>query len=534
MIMQTYSVVIRVLILLCICATVPLIACAEENKSVPSSSANQVEVFSGSIPSGDGVVSIKAVSGKFYQVPAMSPLGVIQALAGTDSIESYKIGDELISKRGLLTLDGVNGYVNSGESSWFVLVNEKQLQDYLLPNEEGLNAFGLKPGDKIIFAYGNPTKSSREALASIRVSIGAQTDATTTAKPVSTQTVSSTPTVVPVSTPDHSGTLSEKNTSINDITSSESPVPTVSPTLSAEPTQKEAYQTKDPNKPVYGDSEEEETVTAKETTVSQTKDPNKPVYGDSEEEETVTAEETAVSQTKDPNKPVYGDSEEEETVSAEETAVSQTKDPNKPVYGDSEEEETVSEEETASPSKDQNKPVYDDSENKTSTLPEVTETPTSSETTDEQSEETPSETQTPSANISKSGQHVLYDGSLSVSSGNVNITTSSGMDYEVEGDTPLGILQFLQTDGKISGISINDRGMRKGGILTIDGIGEYQYGNEGWFVQLNDLILQDYMNPGTDGLNIRKVKSGDKVTFFYGKQDQTPTSAKAAIYVTLK
>ena len=81
---------------------------------------------------------------------------------------------------------------------------------------------------------------------------------------------------------------------------------------------------------------------------------------------------------------------------------------------------------------------------------------------------------------------------------------------------------------------ISDKGMNKGGILTISSIGDYYYGDEAWFVQVNNVGLKDYLNPDSDGLNIRMLQSGDSVTFYYGTMDQLPATAKAAIYVTIE
>ena len=173
-----------ILILLIIsCLSIPVLTMADEAISSIPQAGSQVGIFDGSIPSGDGIVSIKAVSGKLYQIPVMSPLGVIQALAGTDIIDTYQVGDELIVKMGLLTLDGINGYSNSGDDSWFVFVNEKKLQDYLLPKEEALNTFKLKTGDVILFAYGNPTRPAGEASRILRVSIGSKSETPITTPP---------------------------------------------------------------------------------------------------------------------------------------------------------------------------------------------------------------------------------------------------------------------------------------------------------------------------------------------------------------
>lgn len=87
---------------------------------------NQVVIFSGQIPYGDGNVSIRSDSGILYQVPAMTPVGIIQALAGTDMIDEYHIGDELLDKRGIFTLDGINTFLVSEEYAWFVIVNGVQ------------------------------------------------------------------------------------------------------------------------------------------------------------------------------------------------------------------------------------------------------------------------------------------------------------------------------------------------------------------------------------------------------------------------
>ncbi len=535
MIMRFYVNIPGILALLCICAMMPFIVYADGNQSAPAS-GSQTEIFSGSIPSGDGVVSIKAVSGKLYQIPAMSPLGVIQALAGTDIIDTYKVGDELITKRGILTLDGINNYVNSGEDSWFVLVNEKQLQDYLLPSEEGLNTFPLKTGDKVTFAFGNPTKSSRDASASIRITIGAQSDSTALVK---TGTVE--PTVVPatpVSTTAASSSVTPALTPTVEITPTKTPAQTPAQVSTPEETQEPVVSGKDPNLPVYGDVEEKTVVTSESKSSSSVKDPNQPVYGDEEEKSVVTSESKSSSSVKDPNQPVYGDEEEKTVVTSEPTSSSE-KNLNQPVYEDSEKVSNVTTQVThTSRTRDPNQPVYGDDEESSEVTSEATETIATTDTVTPSSTSEPAaeSTEKPasSANISRSGQQVLYDSSISLPSGNVNVTGTSGEDYEVSADTPLGLLQFLNTDGKIPSMSINDKGMRKGNILAIDSIGDYQYGDEGWFAQVNDVTLQHYTNPGTDGLNVRKIKSGDKVIFFYGKQDQTPASAKAAIYITIE
>jgi hypothetical protein len=126
---------------------------------------NQVVIFSGQIPYGDGNVSIRSDSGTIYQIPAMTPLGIIQALAGTGMIAGYRIGDELLDKRGIFTLDGINAYNVNEDDAWFVQVNGVQLREYLLPSQEGLNTYLLKDGDDVLFAYGDPTMPASAAKA---------------------------------------------------------------------------------------------------------------------------------------------------------------------------------------------------------------------------------------------------------------------------------------------------------------------------------------------------------------------------------
>ena len=474
----------RRLILLLFCTLVITTSALAEPASPVVSPGQQGEIYSGSIPSGDGIVSVKAVSGKLYQIPAMTPLGVVQALAGTDSIESYQIGDELILKKGILTLDGINNVSSSGDTCWFVLVNNRQLQDYLLPTQDALNTYPLKNGDIILYAFGNPTRPLSEATATMKVSIGAhsgsasQTSIVNNTTPVPTPTIESTiiPTLTPTITP--------------------TPVPTYTPVPQNPVISVPVTPTPTPE-PVL------QSITPVETT-----DPNAPVHeGSVATEEKV--QKSSSSGTKDPNQPVFEDDESGDESVTESTATN-TKDPNQPVFEDEE-------------SADEHKSGL-----KYSVPDEKTEEEISEPT------ETATPTQTPSSKTSASGQNILYEGTMSVPSGNVNVTADSGMDYDISANTPLGLLQMLFTDGKIGSLSISDRGMNKAGILSLTGIDDYQYGDETWFVQINDNTLKDYLNPGTDGFNIKTIGSGDVVTYYYGKQDQVAKIAKAAIYITLK
>ncbi|HPP78720.1 hypothetical protein, partial [Methanospirillum sp.] len=160
-------------ILIMLLVTIILLPCSGAGTPVQPVQ-NQVVIFSGQIPYGEGNVSIRSDSGTLYQIPAMTPLGIIQALAGTGMISGYRIGDELYNKRGIFTLDGVNSYEVTGEDAWFVLVNGIQLKEYLLPSYEGLNTYLLKDGDDVLFAYGNPTMPAIAAKALIWVQVGSK------------------------------------------------------------------------------------------------------------------------------------------------------------------------------------------------------------------------------------------------------------------------------------------------------------------------------------------------------------------------
>ncbi|PKL59881.1 MAG: hypothetical protein CVV33_05555, partial [Methanomicrobiales archaeon HGW-Methanomicrobiales-4] len=282
-----------ILILLVIsCLSIPVLTMADDEiPSVPQT-GDTIGIYDGSIPSGEGIVAIKATSGKLYQIPAMSPLGVIQALAGTDIIDTYKVGDELIVKMGLLTLDGINGYSNSGDNSWYVLVNEKKLQDYLLPKEDALNEFKLKNGDIILFAYGNPTKTTEEALRTLRVTIGAQSGSTI---PIATM-VSSPPTSAPTGEPTITSTVEP----------SAEPTGVVIPSVTSE--QKEV----DLNQPVFESDDTKEEVTAEPTLSTSEKkssDPNQPVFEGGDTKEEVTTESTATPEEKSVDSPEKTDSD---------------------------------------------------------------------------------------------------------------------------------------------------------------------------------------------------------------------------------
>ena len=388
---------------------------------------NQVVIFSGQIPYGDGNVSIRSDSGVLYQIPAMTPVGIIQALAGTGMIASYRIGDELVDKRGIFTLDGINSYSVNEQDAWFVLVNGVQLREYLLPSVEGLNTYLLKDGDDVLFAYGDPTLPSSAAKALIWVQVGSKNGVMQFVSPsammgqyaISPIPVVSTP--VPTAVP------------VVEATAVSTPVPTAVPVVEAA----------NVSTPVPT------AVPVVEATVVPT-----PV-------DTPTGEVS----------PVLTPTEE---------------------------------------------PV-----NETGNLTNLT------ELVEGLPEPTPT-TQNPGDN------RMLYSDVYALSNGTVNITDSSGIEYEIPVNTPLGVLHMLLLDKKIQNLCVDDRGMHKGGILILEGINEFfNTATKVWFVRVNGDLLEDYANPKTDGLNLYLLMAGDTVSYYYGNPTGSLQDAEAMIVVTL-
>lgn len=483
------------------------------------------QIYAGSIPAGDGTVAVKAESGKLYQVPVMSPLGVIQALAGTDLIESYSLGDELMAKRGILTLDGINSNKNSGDTGWTVSINEIRLQDMVLPDSQGLNRYTLHVGDKVIFSYGNPTKPLSEAVAFISITIGASNNS--------------------------GATVPDTNTTVLE------PIPAPVPTEKLVEIQINQSTDRDPNEPVFegmpSKSEEKSDVKPVgevQQTTETGRDPNLPIPEELlDEYEETTPEETSgeviqqkTKTTRDPNLPVPEELLEELEATPDETPVETVKlnqdtarDPNLPIPEEMldeleatpDENPTKTEKLDTGTARDPNLPVpeemlseYEQStQNQTEINPPVTVEPT------------PEETQ-----VRKSdGQERFFNGTVSLPSGTANITASSGSDYDISMSTPVGLLQSLVDDGKLSTIEIDDTGMRKGGILTIESINGYSRSDmEVWFVQVNDLTLNDWYKPETDGLNLKRLTTGDVVGYYYGNPASPISGAKASIVVTLE
>jgi hypothetical protein len=466
------------LVILLICIIFPV--CSGAGTSIQPVQ-NQIVIFSGQIPYGDGNVSIRSDSGVLYPVPAMSPLGIIQALAGTGMIAEYHIGDELLDKRGIFTLDGINSFSVSDQDAWYVLVNGIQLREYLLPKREGLNTCLLKDGDDVLFAYGDPTLPSSSAKAFIWVQVGSKTGVMQLLSPSAVMgqyVISQVPVSVPAMTavPTPAPTVSPTV----EVAAEQTPTPTVDPT--AEVT---AVPTPDPT---VAPTEEVTAVPTPAPTVAPTVE--------------VTAVPTLA--------PTIAPTVEITAVPTQAPTVAPTV------------------EVTAVPT-----PVP----NGTPTANLTVSNTTNGEPINTLIEPNVTGENTTTPQPTKSSQkpdRMLYSGVYALPEGTVNITVNSGMDYEIPVNTPIGLLHLLLKEGLIKNISIDDRGMHKGGILILDGINEY-FGTATkiWFVKVNGNLLEDYLVPKTDGLNIYTLVAGDTVSYYYGDPAESLVDAEAMLVVTL-
>jgi len=530
------------LVILLICIIFPV--CSGAGTSIQPVQ-NQIVIFSGQIPYGDGNVSIRSDSGVLYPVPAMSPLGIIQALAGTGMIAEYHIGDELLDKRGIFTLDGINSFSVSDQDAWYVLVNGIQLREYLLPKREGLNTCLLKDGDDVLFAYGDPTLPSSSAKAFIWVQVGSKTGVMQLLSPSAVMgqyVISQVPVSVPAMTavPTPAPTVSPTV----EVAAVLTPTPTVSPTA-------EVAAVLTPTPTVSPTAE----VTAVPTPVP-TVVPTVEVAAVLTSAPTVapTAEVTAVltsAPTVAPTAEVTAVPTPAPTVAptVEVTAVptpAPTVAPTVEATAVPTPAPTVAPtvEATAVPTPVPT--VVPTAEVTAVPTPVPNGAPTANLTVSNTTNGEPINTliepnvtgeNTTTPQPTKSSQkpdRMLYSGVYALPEGTVNITVNSGMDYEIPVNTPIGLLHLLLKEGLIKNISIDDRGMHKGGILILDGINEY-FGTATkiWFVKVNGNLLEDYLVPKTDGLNIYTLVAGDTVSYYYGDPAESLVDAEAMLVVTL-
>jgi len=531
---------------------------------------NQVVIFSGQIPYGDGNVSIRADSGALYQIPAMTPVGIIQALAGTGMISRYRIGDELIDKRGIFTLDGVNSYQVTEHDAWFVLVNGVQLREYLLPSVEGLNTYLLKDGDDVLFAYGDPTLPASAAKALIWVQVGSKNGVMQFVSPsammgqyvISQMPVVSTPvpTVVPVvevtAVPSPVPTV----VPVVEVTAVPSPVPTVVPVVEVTAVPSPVSTAVPVVEVTAVPSPVPTVVPVVEATAVPSPVPTVvPVVEVAAVPSPVptvvpVVEVTAVPSPVPTAVPVVEATAVPSPVPTVVPVVEATAVPSPvptvvPVV-----------EVTAVPSPVPTVVPVVEATAVPSPVPtvvpvvEVTAVPSPVPTlaaevplvltpTEEPVNETGNITDItdlveglpePTPTVQKEDNRMIYSGVLALPEGTVNVTDSSGIEYEIPVNTPLGVLHMLLIDKKIQNLCIDDRGMHKGGILILEGINEFfNTATKVWFVRVNGELLEDYAEPKTDGLNLYLLMAGDTVSYYYGNPSGSLQDAEAMIVVTL-
>jgi len=437
---------------LCIC-----ILPVNSESSPPHMVMNQEVIFFGQIPAGDGNVSIRTSTGAMHTVPAMSPIGIIQALAGTDIIQSYEIGDCLLNKRGIFILDGINSYKVAGRESWVTTVNGVQLREYLIPYEEGLNTYRLKPGDDVIFSYGDPKNPISSSRAIIRVLVGGDI--------INLPMFAQQPVLV--------------STSSSDETNNETAFSQSMP---------------EPDEQISTD----ETTENPEDSITNTTDSSEEDRGrDLVDNQTNTSEIKLPDISQIKSTKIIKDIEDEENLTLESDLDIVINEKNfEIVTGFKDELTDISESADEVLAED----VIEDSSNQTD-------------------------------------NRIIYAGPLQLPSADitVNITAENGLEYTVPTHSPIGILDALQQQQKISSYCISDRGMKKGGILILEGVNEFFYnGTKTWFVKINGRLLEDYFDPDTFGLNIIQAITGDTVSYYYGDPSLPVSSAESVIIVTIE
>ena len=142
----------------------------EEVTANVTNETEQVVLFEGNITLPEGNVSAKASSGKSYEFPALTPMGALLT-AAPDANLSLVISDKPMAHKGILAIDGINNYTYTANNTWFVVVNDYQLQEYVTPATDGMNVYSIKPGDKLAFYYGLPIKPAADAQATVLLTI---------------------------------------------------------------------------------------------------------------------------------------------------------------------------------------------------------------------------------------------------------------------------------------------------------------------------------------------------------------------------
>lgn len=138
--------------------------------SEDESEVEQIILFDGNVTLPEGNVSVEAFSGNQYEFPASTPMGALLTAASAADL-NITISDKPMAHKGILALDGINDYMYSANNTWYVVVNDYQLKEYVIPETDGMNIYSVHQGDELAFYYGLPIKPASEALAAVFLSI---------------------------------------------------------------------------------------------------------------------------------------------------------------------------------------------------------------------------------------------------------------------------------------------------------------------------------------------------------------------------
>ena len=123
---------------------------------------------------------------------------------------------------------------------------------------------------------------------------------------------------------------------------------------------------------------------------------------------------------------------------------------------------------------------------------------------------------------------VLYDGAVTLAAGETFDMTAynSGLPYAVSQTTALGALDAAATSAGFT-YDVTDKKMESMGIMLLDNIGSYLYGDPGdWYVYVND-VYKDGFADTADAVNNCVVADGDTVEFYYAADVADPADLAA-------
>lgn len=128
---------------------------------------------------------------------------------------------------------------------------------------------------------------------------------------------------------------------------------------------------------------------------------------------------------------------------------------------------------------------------------------------------------------------LVYNGSVSPI-GTLAVTADSGSQHRTPANTPIGVLETLLKSGEISEYSIGDELMRTRGVLVLNGINGHANDQEnGWYVKVNGIRLEDVVLSEKMGLNRYSLKEGDVLLYVLGDPQSMVSESLAYLTVTI-